>query len=276
MPQGRLPRVPFGRTVSVTPEGDSAEPLELDGVNLSLGGMSLKGGDELPAGTRVALQLTAAGRRLDFAHGEVVWRAQAGVGLRFTELRPRAQALVEHLVARGGTGAPPFVARSRKRRGTAVISTLVVLVACGGMAVLRPRPQPVVDVVRELPLPPPAPMSIVAVPQVMEPVSPGEYQVALPTGAVSALSFRVSDSEVVVDPQLRRGSSIKKVFTLSAPARLVIDVGGRIPKYSWQLEGSSVVKSVRVGARHHGTRVVVDLPDGGSKTYRVITPPGVI
>jgi hypothetical protein len=58
----------------------------------------------------------------------------------------------------------------------------------------------------------------------------------------------------------------------------VIDVGGREPKYSWQLEGAAALKSVRIGARNHGTRVVVDFPDGVDAqriSYRVVPPAGV-
>jgi hypothetical protein len=99
---------------------------------------------------------------------------------------------------------------------------------------------------------------------------PGEFRFQLPTGAVTELRVSVDEREVAVTPSLRRGAVVRNVFMLPHPARLVIDVGGREPRYSWQLEGSTVVKSVRVGARNHGTRVVVDLPDG--KTGRVVTP----
>jgi hypothetical protein len=75
-------------------------------------------------------------------------------------------------------------------------------------------------------------------------------------------------------PSLKKGAAVTHVFDLTHPARLVIDVSGRQPKYSWQLEGTQVVKSVRVGARNHGTRVVIDLPDlPEGKRYRVISPP---
>src|SRR5688572_2244101 len=109
----RPPRVPFGRPLCLTPEGESQETLQLEAVNLSRGGMFVRTEHLLPQGTRVFLALAAAGQLLDFAEGEVVWvrprgprgkTGDSGLGLRFTHLRPRAQALVEHLVARGGTG----------------------------------------------------------------------------------------------------------------------------------------------------------------------------
>jgi hypothetical protein len=96
--------------------------------------------------------------------------------------------------------------------------------------------------------------------------------VAVPTGAVASLRIHVRDDEITVVPELRRGVLVQRVFMLQSPPRLVIDLGGREPKYSWQLDGS-VFKQVRVGARNHGTRVVVDLDE--NQKVRVLTPAGV-
>jgi hypothetical protein len=219
----------------------------------------------------VSLALAAAGRLLDFAEAEVVWSRpngrRSGFGVRFTNLRPRAAALVDHLVARGGTGTP-----LRRLRGAHFIVAGLVFatVATGAFFGLRAglsraEPAPVMSVAPRAPAPP--------APDPTTQTFPGEFQFVLPTGGVSALRVTVKDEEVAVIPTLRKGAVIKKVFTLPSPARLIIDVGGREPRYSWQLEGTTVVKSVRIGARNHGTRVVVDLPEQNGKSYRVVTPP---
>jgi hypothetical protein len=253
--------VPFARAICVA-TGD-AEPRPHLAVNLSRGGLFVLA-DEAPAcGARVRLELAAAGRYLDFADGEVAWvraRRPKGFGVRFTHLRPNAQALVEHLVARGGTGTPN--PRPRRRMVAGVLVAAVSL--AGGVHHLRAtRP--------ERPVSPPEPPAVSEPPPVSTAKPyPGEFQLAVPTGAVTSLRVTVDENEVAVTPTLRRGTAIRNVFTLPHPARLVIDVNGRQPKYSWQLDGSTVVKSVRVGARNHGTRIVVDLPD--ERPGRVVIP----
>src|SRR4051812_24321615 len=107
----RAPRVPFVRPLSLTPVGEDEKSLRLYAANLSRGGMFVQTDHLLPRGTRVVLALEAGGLLLDFAEGEVVWErdddevaeGDRGFGLRFTRLRDRSLALVEHLVARGGT-----------------------------------------------------------------------------------------------------------------------------------------------------------------------------
>jgi uncharacterized protein (TIGR02266 family) len=291
----RLPRVPFTRALRVKPEGDAQEPLELEAVNLSLGGLFVKAGCALPLGTRVSLDLAAAGRLLDFAEGEVVWARSSGksgargFGVRFTRLRPNARALVEHLVARGGTGDDSTTAAirrpSRGRRGAAIAGSIVLLAGAGWAAlthlhgaappaVAAALAAPSIDPARPLPAMSIAPEA--SPPRAVEPSArafPGEFQFTLPTGAVSSLRVTIGDQEVAVTPALHRGATIRHVFTLTHPARLVIDVSGREPRFSWQLEGTTVVKSVRIGARNHGTRVVVDLPEPlDGKRYRVVIP----
>jgi hypothetical protein len=278
-------------------EGNAQDPLQLQASNLSLGGMFVQAGAAPAMGTRVALTLEAAGRWLDFAEAEVAWVGTRGFGVRFTNLRPRARALIEHLVARGGTG------ETSPRRGPhgsrlALGAAVVLGVTCAGMVGLqawsRARAHhavPVAPVVAQAaptvapPATPPVVPTMSVVPELtaQRPVEaapkvfPGEFQFTLPTGGVSALRITINDHEVVVLPSLRKGAVIRKVFDLPHPARLVIDVGGREPKYSWQLEGTTVVKSVRIGARNHGTRVVVDLPDSldpKHTSYRVVPPTG--
>jgi PilZ domain/AMIN domain len=254
----RPPRVPFKRPLAVIVGGDR---YEVEATNLSRGGLYVKSDGAPPRGTAVSLELGAAGRWLGFAEGEVVWCKRRGFAVRFTEIRPNAQALVEHLVARGGTGE-----RRRRKRGPAALAALLLMMGAAALWHPRARTRP----------PEPPPPAMVAAPPAMSVAAitaqayPGEFRFQLPTGAVSELRVTVDDHQVSVTPGLKRGAVIRNVFTLPHPARLVIDVNGRQPKYSWQLEGSTVVKSVRVGARNHGTRVVVDLPDG--KAGRVVTP----
>lgn len=261
----RPPRVPFARPLAVTPEGD--ERRQLESLNLSLGGLFVKAEQAPPLGTRLVLELGAAGRYLGFAEGEVAWvraRGDRGFGVRFTQLRPNAQALVEHLVARGGTGEAKA---PRNYRLAALVATLLA-VAGGALALRRPSRAPIyVESPRRVTATP----TMSLAPKLT--ALPGDFQFTLPTGAVSGLRVIIDDREVAVTPTLHRGAMVQRVFKLEHPARLVIDVAGRQPRYSWQLEGSNVVKSVRVGARNHGTRVVVDLPELEGKSYRVVTPP---
>src|SRR5262245_8536879 len=116
----RPPRVPFKRPLAVIAHG---ERQELEAANLSLGGVFVRADGGLPRGTPVTLELGAAGRWLGFAEGEVVWCKRRGYGVRFTELKPNAQALVEHLVARGGTGE----GRRRRRWPAAVVAALLMM-----------------------------------------------------------------------------------------------------------------------------------------------------
>jgi hypothetical protein len=267
----RPPRVPFQRPLAITPigQGNGDERRQLEALNLSLGGLFVKADEAPPLGTPISLELGAGGRYLGFAEGEVAWvrtRGDRGFGVRFTQLKPNAQALVEHLVARGGTGET----KPHQRRRGVLVGALLLLLAAGGALALRHKPR--IEYVESPPVrqnDAPVPTMSVA-PRLT--ALPGDFQFALPTGAVSGLRVIIDDREVAVTPTLHKGASVQRIFKLEHPARLVIDVAGRQPRYSWQLEGSSVVKSVRVGARNHGTRVVVDLPELEGKGYRVATP----
>ncbi len=289
----RAPRVPFSRSLAVTPESGAelpVEPLQLQAVNLSRGGLFVRADDALPTGTRVSLALTVGGQALDLAEGEVAWvRARGmsaegrGFGVRFTRLRPKAQALVDHLVARGGTGEWSVADGSRSRTRTVGVMAGVLLAAAGFAAAffvygLRHPPASPPTIV-ELTPPPATLRSLVLTPVVATQAAvlvapPSDFDFTLPTGAISSLHIGIHDADVTVMPALHRGTVIRRVFSLPHPSRLVIDVAGRQPRYSWQLEGNPVVKSVRVGARNHGTRVVVDLPElTHGKRYHVVSPP---
>jgi hypothetical protein len=267
----RAPRVPFQRPLAVTPIGEGDQRRQLQSLNLSLGGLFVKADEAPPLGTPISLELGAAGRYLGFAEGEVAWvrtRGDRGFGVRFTQLKPNAQALVEHLVARGGTGD----AKPRQRHRGVLVGGLLLLAAGGALALRHKQRIEYVEsapavVARQNDAPVPT-MSVAPSLAAL----PGDFQFTLPTGAVSGLRVIIDDREVAVTPTLHKGASVLRIFKLDHPARLVIDVAGRPPRYSWQLEGSNVVKSVRVGARNHGTRVVVDLPELEGKSYRVALP----
>jgi hypothetical protein len=251
-------------------------------VNLSLGGMFVASETALPPGTAVALALEASGKQLEFAEAEVVWQAPSGFGVRFTKLRPRARALVEHLVARGGTGEMRAVSSSggtQTRWKIAAIGALVAVIGASAAVALGVRASRAraVAAAAVAATPAPAPTALTAAAAPVEPtIAPGDYEVALPTGAVTSIKIAVSATEVAITPQLHKGAAVRHVFKLTSPPRLVIDVAGRIPRYSWQLDGNNVVKSVRVGGRNKGTRVVVDLPENLSgRTYRVVTPANI-
>jgi hypothetical protein len=298
----RGPRVPFVRPVRITTQGGDAE-LRLCTANLSPGGLFVTAKLPLPKGTKVAVALEAGGRVLHWADAEVRWEradqvseegASGGFGLRFTEIRPRAAALVEHLIARGGTSplqaTTPAAkvlkvqAFSKRRRRTALVMALLGGAASAlllfSLGAKRHKPTAVVE------LPPPN-LPAVASPEAapkpesvnsaMEVVATTplavEYEIAIPTGAVRALHLSVSGDQVTVDPALRPNTVLKHIFTLPHPARLVIDVAGREPRYSWQLEGHAAVKSVRVDARNRGTRVVVDLVEGQRARFRNLAEP---
>jgi hypothetical protein len=262
----RAPRVPFARPVCITTGSDHA-PLRLSAADLSRGGLFVACARPPATGTRVCVALHAAGRDLPFAEAEVAWRRErgnSGFGLRFTRLRPRAAELVELLVACGGTSrwaTPSASARRITRRTHALLRAMLpvaALAAAFSMVRLRSSgPAPASHAVGRTP-DPTAPLCVAKPPA----PTTTAYEIAIPTGAVRALRLSVSNGEMAVEPSLRRGTKVARVFNLPQPPRVVIDVVGREPRYSWQLEGNAAVKSVRVGARHHGTRVVLDLHEG--------------
>ncbi len=83
---------------------------------------------------------------------------------------------------------------------------------------------------------------------------------ALPSGAVTQLSWTSGKDQLRVEPRLAAGSSVEKVFLLSHPARLVFDVAGGAPKKSVTLKvGAGSMDRVRVGKQGSSTRIVIDL-----------------
>jgi uncharacterized protein (TIGR02266 family) len=84
-------------------------------------------------------------------------------------------------------------------------------------------------------------------------------QIALPSGAATAVAVSEQGGALQIRPELSPGASIDRVFALSSPSRLVIDLKGPAPKGTPRVEGRSGVTSVRLGSRPGGTRLVLDL-----------------
>jgi hypothetical protein len=69
----------------------------------------------------------------------------------------------------------------------------------------------------------------------------------------------MKNGQLEVQPRLRSACAVQRVFRLTSPPRLVIDVDGRTPRAPFRVAALPLASAVRVGARKHGTRVVVDL-----------------
>jgi hypothetical protein len=89
---------------------------------------------------------------------------------------------------------------------------------------------------------------------------------------VRAVRVFVRDDRLEIQPVLRSFSRVQRVFQLTHPARLVIDVEGRVPRLPLHVAAPALVDGVRVAVRRTGTRVVVDLkaPLPGRTDYRIV------
>ncbi len=107
----RLPRVPFERPLRIREGG---RVVRLKAENLSLGGMFVQAEQPLDVGARIKVSLESREQALLLGEAEVVWRRSGsypgegklgshGFGLRFLNLEPTAQSLVEAVVRHGGT-----------------------------------------------------------------------------------------------------------------------------------------------------------------------------
>jgi len=142
--QQRSPRVRFKHPVRVVPLGGSPRAYRLLSSNLSSNGMFLAMPTPLEPGTRVALSLEAGGRVLPFAEAEVRWKrlqpqkggAASGFGVRFVNyLHPRAQELVQYLVANLDTGKP-LPEPEASRRGRLWLGTMIAAAGFAAAAAL--------------------------------------------------------------------------------------------------------------------------------------------
>ncbi|MBS2032519.1 MAG: PilZ domain-containing protein [Deltaproteobacteria bacterium] len=84
-------------------------------------------------------------------------------------------------------------------------------------------------------------------------------QIALPSGAAKAVAVSDDGAALEIRPELAPGAEIDRVFALSSPARLVIDLKGPTPHGTPKVEGRNGVTAVRLGMRPGGTRLVLDL-----------------
>jgi hypothetical protein len=131
-------RVRFKHPVRVTTVEGEARAWRTLSANLSRDGLFVRMPQPLEPGTRVAISLEANGQVLPFMQGEVRWcRYQPsehdgryqGIGVRFTDaLHPRANELIEYLVASLDTGKP-LVAAPRRRRRWPLVAAGVALAA---------------------------------------------------------------------------------------------------------------------------------------------------
>jgi AMIN domain/PilZ domain len=102
----------------------------------------------------------------------------------------------------------------------------------------------------------------VRVKQAPAPVS----SLALNSGAVKTLQASTDGRTLDVSLSLAPGARVERVFTLTSPSRLVIDLTGAAPRASLRRDVDlPEVKDVRVGARSGGTRLVLDLKREAAK-----------
>lgn len=128
------------------------------------------------------------------------------------------------------------------------------------VAEAKPAPAPAVKPVEAKPAPKPAPRA-----EPRAPARPALAQIALPSGAAKAVGVSTQGSQLQIEPELAPGSSIDRVFALSGPSRLVIDLKGPAPKGTPRVAGRDGVTSVRLGSRPGGTRLVLDLTRSAGK-----------
>ena len=107
---------------------------------------------------------------------------------------------------------------------------------------------------------PPLALNVVA-PAASDTAAASARTLKLPSGAAEQLSWRRSGAELTFTPALKGKARVKKVFVLSSPPRLVIDLKGAKPKQSHALDApdAALFPRVRVGRTKIGTRLVVDL-----------------
>lgn len=134
-----------------------------------------------------------------------------------------------------------------------------------------PAPAPSVEVIpAPTPAAPPAPVVAAPVvpaappappaPAVRAPPPSQSGSARLPSGGAASVSWKQSGNAIEVSVALADGARIDRAFALSTPSRLVIDIDRVKPSGSAEVKGDgSLVRSVRVGQRENGTRLVLDL-----------------
>lgn len=143
-----------------------------------------------------------------------------------------------------------------------------------------PAPAPAPVVAAPLPAPRAEPVAKVEKPAHTRPSVPAAHAapvvvaaqheasaIALPSGAATAVQVAESSARLEITAALAPGASIEKVFALSGPERLVIDLKGSTPRGTPRVEGRSGVTAIRLGARQGGTRLVLDLARRAGKVH---------
>ncbi len=119
---GGSPRIPLDALVELHHEGFD-DPFEADGVNLGVGGLSMRAPYLPDVGERLACRFPCPDVGLVEASAEVVWSNDAGphtgeFGLRFLDLDPEAERALRKLVmedtADGGDYRPPAPTSTEK------------------------------------------------------------------------------------------------------------------------------------------------------------------
>ncbi|MEW5739211.1 MAG: PilZ domain-containing protein [Myxococcota bacterium] len=92
------------------------------------------------------------------------------------------------------------------------------------------------------------------------PPTPSSTRLALPSGALQAISWHGQATTIEVGLELAPGAALSRAFLLAGPPRLVLDLDGKAPRKSYSLEaGATWIEQVRLGPHGKSTRVVVDL-----------------
>lgn len=109
LPIPRPPRVRFIHPVWLQPIEPGEKVQRLHSTNLSTGGMFIRSYTPPATGTQYELLLESKGKAFRLARAEVIWQgpgfsaSAAGFGVRFLDVRPRAQELIEYLVGHSMT-----------------------------------------------------------------------------------------------------------------------------------------------------------------------------
>jgi hypothetical protein len=100
-------------------------------------------------------------------------------------------------------------------------------------------------------------------------------RLTLPSGALQAFSWSEQAETIRIDLEPAPGARVARVLLLAGPPRLVVDLDGKAPKKSYELEAPALwIKQVRLGPHGTSTRVVVDLkhsPAFVSRTEDTVT-----
>lgn len=148
---------------------------------------------------------------------------------------PVVEAAPEPVIAAAPGPAPAPVAEEKPAYAGPVI-----------VPPLPPEPEPVRRQVKpRAPKPEPTPTEVKGI--------------AIPSGAVKAITSSVDGSQLTITLGLAANATVLRAFTLAKPDRIALDVKGALPKKSYVINGSGELVRARIGRISGGTRVVLDL-----------------